>query len=143
MPLFILNFDKFSVFQAVTTGYIKSYQSKKSLKVVNNTLTIWWSLTYWSLTCFDDRWFARTLTQISVNWYSWQTWLRARSSHRRRSVRKSVLRNFSKFTGKHLCQNLFFNKVAGPQLYWQDTSRRHLLNSYALLPGNVSFLECF
>ena len=25
---------------------------------------------------------------------------------------KSVLRNFSKFTGKHLCPRLFFNKVA-------------------------------
>ena len=28
-------------------------------------------------------------------------------------VRKGVLRNFAKFTGKHLCQSLFFNKVAG------------------------------
>ena len=26
---------------------------------------------------------------------------------------KGVLRNFTKFTGKHLCQSLFFNKVAG------------------------------
>ena len=26
---------------------------------------------------------------------------------------EGVLRNFSKFTGKHLCQSLFFNKVAG------------------------------
>ena len=24
-----------------------------------------------------------------------------------------VLRNFAKFTGKHLCQSIFFNKVAG------------------------------
>ena len=36
-----------------------------------------------------------------------------RSSHRRCSVRKSVLRNFAKFTGKHQCQSLFLNKVAG------------------------------
>ena len=28
--------------------------------------------------------------------------------------KKGVLRNFTKFTGKHLCQSLFFNKVAGP-----------------------------
>ena len=35
-----------------------------------------------------------------------------RSSHRRCSVRKGVLRNIAKFTGKHLCQSLFFNKVA-------------------------------
>ena len=26
---------------------------------------------------------------------------------------KGVIRNFTKFTGKHLCQSLFFNKVAG------------------------------
>ena len=32
--------------------------------------------------------------------------------------KKGVLRNFAKFTGKHLCQILFFNKVAG--LQWQD-----------------------
>ena len=42
---------------------------------------------------------------------------KCRSSHRRCSVRKGVLRNFAKFTGKHLCQSLFFNKVAGLQLY--------------------------
>ena len=36
-----------------------------------------------------------------------------RRSHRRRSVRKGVLRNFAKFTGKRLCQSLFFNTVAG------------------------------
>ena len=26
--------------------------------------------------------------------------------------KKGVLRNFAKFTGKHLCQSLFLNKVA-------------------------------
>ena len=29
------------------------------------------------------------------------------------SVKKRVLRNFAKFTGKHLCQSLFFSRVAG------------------------------
>ena len=28
-------------------------------------------------------------------------------------MKKGVLRNFAKFTRKHLCQSLFFNKVAG------------------------------
>ena len=36
-----------------------------------------------------------------------------RSSHWMCSVRKGALRNFSKFTGKHLWQSLFFNEVAG------------------------------
>ena len=34
-----------------------------------------------------------------------------RSSHRWCSVKKGVLSNFAKFTGKHLCQSFFFNKV--------------------------------
>ena len=36
-----------------------------------------------------------------------------RSSHRKYSVNKGALRNFTKFTGKQLCLSLFFNKVAG------------------------------
>ena len=36
-----------------------------------------------------------------------------RSSRPEVFCEKGVLRNFSKFTGKHLCQSLFFNKVAG------------------------------
>ena len=36
-----------------------------------------------------------------------------RSSHQTCSIIKGVLRNFAKFTGKHLCKSLFFNKVAG------------------------------
>ena len=36
-----------------------------------------------------------------------------RSSHQRCSIRKDVLKNFKKFTGKLLCQSLFYNKVAG------------------------------
>ena len=35
-----------------------------------------------------------------------------RTSHGRCSVREDVLRNFAKFTGKHLCQGLF---VSGPK----------------------------
>ena len=35
-----------------------------------------------------------------------------RSSRLEVFCKKGVLRNFAKFTGKHLCQSLFFNKVA-------------------------------
>ena len=35
------------------------------------------------------------------------------------SVRKGILRNFAKLTGKHLCQSLFFNKVAGLNLFYR------------------------
>ena len=40
------------------------------------------------------------------------------SSHRRCSLRKDALRNFAKFTGKHLCLSLFLNKGAGRGLHW-------------------------
>ena len=36
-----------------------------------------------------------------------------RSSRPEVFCKKGVLRNFAKLTGKHLCQELFFNKVAG------------------------------
>ena len=36
-----------------------------------------------------------------------------RSSRLELSCKKGALKNFARFTGKHLCQSLFFNKVAG------------------------------
>ena len=36
--------------------------------------------------------------------------------------KKGALRNFAKFTGKHLCQSLFFNKVAGQETLAQVIS---------------------
>ena len=62
-----------------------------------------------------------------------------RSSHRRCSVKKSVLKIVAKFTRKNLCQSLFFNKVPGlrPSKKWlrapflQNTSGQLLLkNNY-------------
>ena len=37
----------------------------------------------------------------------------SRTSHRRCSIKKGVLKIFTKFTGGHLCQGLFFNKATG------------------------------
>ena len=45
-----------------------------------------------------------------IDWHSRKS---SQSSHRRCSIRKSVLRNFAKFIGKDLCQSLSFNKVTG------------------------------
>ena len=45
-----------------------------------------------------------------------------RSNYQRFSVvRKSVLRNSTKFTGKQLCQCLFFNKAPGLRPFSQNT----------------------
>ena len=61
-----------------------------------------------------------------------------RSSHRRCSMKKGFLRNFAKFTGKHLCQSLFFNKVAGHLFYrtplgdcfWLEKNLREVLTEF-------------
>ena len=42
--------------------------------------------------------------------------LEDRSSRPEVLRKKCFLRNFTKFTGKHLCHGLFFNKVAGSGL---------------------------
>ena len=45
-----------------------------------------------------------------------QTWhfiSKTKSSHRRCSLKKGVLKNFAKSTGKHLCWSLFFHNVTG------------------------------
>ena len=44
-----------------------------------------------------------------------------RSSRPEVFCKKGVLENFAEFIGKHLCQSLFFNKVAGLQ---KETSKR-------------------
>ena len=37
-------------------------------------------------------------------------WIQSKSSCPEVFCKKGVLKNFAKFTGKHLCQSLFFNK---------------------------------
>ena len=63
-----------------------------------------------------------------------------RSSHQRCSVRKDVLRNFTKFTGKHLCQILFYNKVTGPEpatLLKTRPWHRYFLMNFAKFPRTL------
>ena len=60
--------------------------------------------------------FPVTCKKISGQCYRLYSFPSFRSSHWKCSVRKWVVRNLAKFTGKHLWQSLFFNKVAG----WGD-----------------------
>ena len=43
----------------------------------------------------------------------WRIYCTYKSSRPEAFCKKGVLRNFAKFTGKHLCQSLFVNKFAG------------------------------
>ena len=49
------------------------------------------------------------LTSLSIG----QIRVKIRSSRPEVFCKKGILRNFVKFTGKHLCQGFFFNKVTG------------------------------
>ena len=49
-----------------------------------------------------------------------QKLIMCRCSDRRYSIKKGALKTFTEFTGKHLCQNPFFNKVAGH--LWETAS---------------------
>ena len=55
----------------------------------------------------------KTQTQCFLGAFLWKT--SCRSTRPEVFCIKGALKNFAKFTGKHLCQSPLFNKVAGPQ----------------------------
>ena len=56
-----------------------------------------------------------------------------RSSLREVFCKKGVLKNFSNFTGKHLCQSVIFNKVAGPRRFPVNFAKHLLLTVSTLI----------
>ena len=55
------------------------------------------------------------LKSVGSFWYCFHKCFQdlIRSSRPKLFCKKGVLRNFAKFTGKHVCKSLFFSKVAG------------------------------
>ena len=63
-------------------------------------------------------------------------------SHRRCSVEKAVLNNFMKYSEKHLCQSLYFNKVEGWRLtLWHSHTETLTQKAYELCKNFES--SCF
>ena len=73
-----------------------------------------------------------------------------RSSRPEVFCEKAVLRNVTKFTGKHLCQSLFFNEVAGrpesceisqdiifTEHLWATVSRTGNFKNFNFVKGNT------
>ena len=58
-------------------------------------------------------------------------------------MKKSVFRNFAKFTGKHLCQSLFFNKVVGQACNFikKETMEQAFSCEFCEISKNTSFTE--
>ena len=65
------------------------------------------------------------------------------SSHRSYFIKKCCLERFAKFKGKHLCQSLFFNKVAGLrlQLYLKRDSGTGVFFKFCEIFENTFFIE--
>ena len=61
-----------------------------------------------------NRYNACNLHRVTHDYGGWRRLSMVRSSHPDMFCERGVLRNFAKFTGKHLCQSLYFN---GLQLY--------------------------
>ena len=62
-----------------------------------------------------------------------------RSSHRRFSIKKDVLTNFAKFTGKNLCQNLI--KLQARKLFFRPATLLKKRLWHRCFPVNISKFE--
>ena len=60
---------------------------------------------------FQDFFFFMANCIVCIVSETLMTWILVRTS--RAATRGVLLENFAKFSGKHLCQSLFFHKVAG------------------------------
>ena len=95
-----------------------SCRSLKASNIAKKTCLnyVWTVIFPWSF-CSLKLQILRLFRAKSLKLQSVDSLWNARSSHRRCSVRKEVLKNFAKFTGKHLWQNLFFKKEALAQAF--------------------------
>ena len=93
----------FRLFETKNFLKISLVNVKKSTEICSHLLTMSLKLRVLFLCCY----FVKTEKTRSAGIELF------RSSHQWSSVKKGVLGNFAKFTGKPLCQSLFFNKVAG------------------------------
>ena len=64
-----------------------------------------------------------------------------RSSHRKCSVKKGVLKNFAKFTGKHLCQSLFLIKLYACNFIKKESLAQIFSYEFCEMSKNTIFTE--
>ena len=81
---------------------------------------------------------------ISYKYQRFSSRTRIKSSHRRYSVNKGVLKNFAKFTGKHLCQSLsakFLRTSFFTEDLWRTASGECLKPYWKSEKGHVSEID--
>ena len=90
-------------------SYLLNKLNKLTATIDLSGISIWWRHQKFRITFrkqFLSRGVGNDLSSESICFME-------RSSRPDVLCQKGVLRHFTKFTGKHLCQGLFFNKVAG------------------------------
>ena len=82
----------------------------------SSILDVWLGSKFTSVSrtmCFRNLWWATLFGTFEYLKQNWGKKYLERSSRPEVFCKKGVLKNVAKFTRKHLCQSLFFNKVAG------------------------------
>ena len=100
--------------------------------------TTWHSQT--KLIVWDTTFFWSLISCKKLRYYL----IPSRSSQQKCSMKKCVLRNFTKFTGKHFYKSLFFNKVAGLRpatLFKKKTLRRRFPVKFVKISKNTFFTK--
>ena len=121
-----LFFKKETLAQVFSCEFCEIYKNTFPYRMPLVAASVYWIKGIWEITkyfeiaCHDYYYFFKwplfvylCRVNILIDFSYFLSSILSRSSHRRRSIEKDVLKNFEKFTGKHLFQSLFFNKVAG------------------------------
>ena len=120
------------------TSFPKKTSGRLSLRFRTNTLL----MIHYSL-------FIRE-SLICSGWWPWQRYWKFpvlikwyfRSSRPEVFRKKGALRNFAKFTEKHLCQSLFFNEIDSPDV-WLIASQKWHGHTTKLNLSSHSWCKCF
>ena len=83
----------------------------------------------------------RNRLQTSILIVSESERINYRSSRLEVFCKKGVLKSFVKFTGKHLCQSLFFHKVAGHNFIKKETLAQVFSCEFYEISKNSFFIE--
>ena len=97
-------------FKTGLSRFISNFSFTKRLNLLTSLAKISNDLNQW---CNCNYNVIAPLQLISIILIFWLLRLNYRSSRPEVFCKKGVLRNFTKFAGKHLCQSSFFHKVAG------------------------------
>ena len=110
-------FPKHFFLRRSAEGAISSYFSERSvLNLLSAKIRQKKCLMLLKILSTIDKVYKQDFPKVAVLKHTHSLLSQNRSSRPEVFCKKGVLRNFAKFTGKHLCQSLFFNKIASTKV---------------------------